>query len=459
MRRFVLPTLLCLLSLNTWGQAEYTFPENIKPLIKTRWGQGIPYNLLCPKIEKDDGTTVYKLAGCGALAMAQMVNYHRYPHISPDGVYEYNWDNMFNTYQEGISTDRLIGVAKLISDCGVSSFTNYTEDFSSTNLSAIMGAMKRIFRYNNYLCLYKRDDFSTPARDSLYRSLIFSELKAGRPIIYRGYSEKKEDGHLFLIDGCKGSKVHTNMGWAGSQNDYYDLDDLAGYSKSQWMLIEIADTTFQPEQTTVRLNTPGTLHNLLTAQQQQLTRHIKLAGELNAADFALLRKMLKEGVLRTIDMEEVNMRQLPDSAFFEMENLSHFIAPRILQNTGRCTFYSCRNLNRIVFHQGLETIGNHAFSGCNNLLEVRLPSTTTTILNNAFTSCEALLNVILPDGINRIGGYAFSYCKHLNSIHLPRALRNLGITFTHECPKLKRITLDPTNPFYYVEGLEVKKKE
>ena len=42
--------LLCL-AVRSTGQETYRFPENIKPLITTRWGQQFPYNLYAPQAE------------------------------------------------------------------------------------------------------------------------------------------------------------------------------------------------------------------------------------------------------------------------------------------------------------------------------------------------------------------------------------------------------------------------
>ena len=53
----------------------------VEPMMKTKWDQGRPYNLLCPDYnspgqDKDEFRTV---TGCVATAMAQIMNYHRYP--------------------------------------------------------------------------------------------------------------------------------------------------------------------------------------------------------------------------------------------------------------------------------------------------------------------------------------------------------------------------------------------
>lgn len=429
--------------------SQFVFPEEVKPLIKTQWGQHYPFNLLCPETDNNNGENTYKLAGCGPVAMAQVVNYHRYPSMSPDGKYEYDWSQMFHSLTSNVQKEGIVAVAKLISDCGVSSFTEYGDERSSTSLSYIMGAMKRLFGYSNYMSIYNRSDFETPKRDSLYRQLIFSELKAGRPVLYRGTNEKGE-GHLFIIDGCKKGKVHVNMGWGGNDNGYYELSDLRGYGQQHWMLIDVADNSYQAETKEVTINEAGTLVKLLTPEERLTTRHIKLKGRMNGIDFFTLREMSKKGLLRTVDMEQVEMEALPDTAFSDCYYLSHFVAPRTLKRIGNRSFFRCRNLNYAVFHDGLQEVGNAAFSGCENLLAVRLPSTTTKIGYNAYTSCNTLLSVTIPEGLLEMGNYAFSYCSHLYSINLPKSLRNIGKEVFKNCNRLTHIRLHSENPFYKV---------
>ncbi|MBQ8455815.1 MAG: C10 family peptidase [Bacteroidaceae bacterium] len=439
MARNVLLCILLVLVGLTDGRAEnkgtYVFPGDVSPLIKTHWGQHHPFNLLCPKTGEDNA---HKLAGCGPVAMAQMVNYHRYPSLSPDGSYTYDWDLMFPTFAVGLSKEEVVAVAKLISDCGVSSFTEYGTMGSSTSISLMMGALKRLFKYSTDMCIYERSQFMTPGRDSLFRHLLFEELKAGRPVIYRGVNEK-EGGHLFIIDGCRKGKVHVNMGWAGNRDGYYDLDDLSSYSSEQWMLTEVADSSYRAERKEVTLSEPGTLSSLLSSHEQQTVRHLKLGGQMNASDFQTLRQMLRTGVLRTIDMEEVNIDALPDSAFYECTYLSHFVAPRTLLRTGLRSFFRCRNLNYAIFHEGLREVNGATFSGCTNLLAINLPGTIAVIDYNAFTSCESLLSVSIPEGIQRIGNYAFSYCNHLYRINLPASLREMGKEVFKNCDRLKHV--------------------
>ena len=50
----------------------------VAPLIKTKWGQGAPYNNMCPEYTVG-GTTRRYVTGCVATSMAQVMNYHGYP--------------------------------------------------------------------------------------------------------------------------------------------------------------------------------------------------------------------------------------------------------------------------------------------------------------------------------------------------------------------------------------------
>ena len=430
-------TLLLLLPVTFIGQENYRFPENIKPLITSRWGQQFPYNLYAPQTTKY-GVTTIDPAGCGPVAMAQVINYHQYPQNVPAIGRSYDWTLMFDKYKASTENKSLESVAQLVKDCGNSAFTWYSHKGSSNTLSAIMGSMKYHFRYTRYMSLYNRQLFNTPHLDSIYHELIFSELKAGRPILYRGYSEKEGYGHLYIIDGCKGNKVHVNMGWEGKGDGYYTLDDLNTYNIEQWMLIEVADSTYRPSMTAIHLDIAGTLDQQLSEDARMLTRHIRISGSMNEQDFATLRQMLRQGMLRTIDLEETDVTVLPDSAFRHCYFLSHIVLPRNLRHMGDYSFSNCSNLNLIDLPQSLQVIGNGAFGGCIYLRELQLPSSVKTILSNAFNSCQMLTQVRIPDSVVTLGHYVFAHCKRLQTLTLPPSIPYIGKEITYDCPLLKK---------------------
>ena len=58
--------------------------SKISPLMECKWGQGAPYNYMCPKYYKIDREKrvkrmTYSLTGCYATAMAQIMYYHKHP--------------------------------------------------------------------------------------------------------------------------------------------------------------------------------------------------------------------------------------------------------------------------------------------------------------------------------------------------------------------------------------------
>lgn len=421
------------------GQAPDKFPENIKPLITTRWGQHFPYNIYAPQTTRN-GETTQDPAGCGPTAMAQVINYHQYPQHVPAIGHTYDWTLMFDKYKTNLDRKEWESVAQLVQDCGISSFTWYSRKGSSSSLSAIMGSMKHHFLYSTYMSLYNREQFATPQLDSIYRHLLFSELKAGRPVIYRGHSKKKGFGHIFLIDGCKGNKVHVNMGWEGKGDGYYTLDDLNTYCNEQWMLIGVADSTYRPEVKQVCLSSAGTLGEELGDDGRLLTRHIQISGPMNDQDFATLREMLNNGLLRTINLKQAQVSALPDSAFSACPYLSDMILPHTLERIGHHAFSGCINLNRIELPQGLEVIGNGAFGGCIYLREIELPPNLKSILNNAFNSCQMLTYVNIPKSVKILGNYVFAHCKRLQTLLLPESITSIGKDITHDCPLLKHFT-------------------
>ena len=161
---FVILGIFCTCS--ALSQESFTFPKDVKPLIATRWGQWYPFNALAPAVEHD-GMKVRPAAGCGAVAMAQIVNFHKYPCYSPDGEYEYKWDLMYHRASNDLRNDQIVSVAKLISDCGVSAFTKYGKEESGSSLRKLMNGLKRLYGYSDYIGIYNRNRYTTAKGDSI----------------------------------------------------------------------------------------------------------------------------------------------------------------------------------------------------------------------------------------------------------------------------------------------------
>ena len=247
----------------------------ISPLITTKWGQQRPFNDNCTFSYNNH---TYKcVTGCAATAMAQVMNYHKYPEkgtgsVSYDIHYNndaftitfaedfsqsvYDWGNMLDDYssyyKNNITDAHTIAVAKLMKDCGVSIKTNYSDKThgSKASLEMMKSALQNYFYYSSDTKYYNRSSYTGDWMD-----LIYGELSQGRPIIYGAQDSKNNGGHGFIIHGYDAStgQVYVNWGWDGQLDGYYDIELLNpqnySYNKDQ-ELLTVVPTVGQPVVTT-----------------------------------------------------------------------------------------------------------------------------------------------------------------------------------------------------------------
>lgn len=251
----------------------------VEPLLTTKWGQGAPYNNLCPEYT-DGGETKKYVTGCVATAMAQVMNYHKYPvqgtgstsyqfntgdgtvRLSADfGGTVYDWDNMLDDYSTAQYSDvSATAVATLMYHCGVSIQMQYSRDGSGAMSYMACRALKNYFGYSaNIGCLY-RDYFN----EEEWMQIIYRELSDGCPIIYGG-STSSNAGHSFVLDGYdEDGLVSVNWGWNGLDNGYFDVAYMNSYSEAQDMVVvrTANDTRF-----TDRYQSIWGLYNSLTVSR------------------------------------------------------------------------------------------------------------------------------------------------------------------------------------------------
>ncbi len=222
---------------------EGSYMPAIEPLIKTKWYQAEPYNLLCPTYIDNDGEEMRYSTGCVNTAVAQVMNYYQWPKDCPaidafttktKRIYcpalpatTFKWELMKNEYypyNRGESED---AVAELMVYIGQANKTDYEESGSGTNVN--LEAMSNIFGYSRCARLISRSQYSTDE----WESLIYRELASHRPVLYGGYAEEGM-GHLFVCDGYKGNGLyHINWGWGGGSDGYYVLSALRSFKYRQ----------------------------------------------------------------------------------------------------------------------------------------------------------------------------------------------------------------------------------
>ena len=99
----------------------------IEPMVKTLWNQSEPYNNKCPLVNGKRAVT-----GCVATALAQIMNYHRYPAVGQGSItnstngttldfstVSFDWDNMADSYSESSTIEQEDAVATLMYAAGM----------------------------------------------------------------------------------------------------------------------------------------------------------------------------------------------------------------------------------------------------------------------------------------------------------------------------------------------------
>ena len=420
--------------------------QELKPMIQTQWGQREPYNMFCPK-ESLAGPN--SLAGCGAIAMAQVMRYLQEPSVSPKGE-KYQWDLMT---QRPSTLEEARAIARLVTDCGVNAFTAYGKNSSGTNTFNVLSAMKKCFGLNPYIYIIMREQYPGDEGKRLWRRLIMDELQAGRPVMMAAQKDNDvRSGHVFIIDGVRGSKVHVNFGWEGKGDGYYALDDLGGYNINQAAIIGIGKADYVPEAKEVKTEHAGQLAELLPRNEWKQIRHLRVSGPLDKSDFKVLQQMAqmdrfigKGGDLHTLDLSDAELEYLPDSALCATQTLFYVRLPKKLKQIGRDAFNSCILLNEVDIPSSVWRIRKGAFINCPNLLSIHIPEGVRNILSGTFCGCKNLTEVTLPESIDTLGAGVFENCTLLERLYIPASTHQIGVDLVKGCPNLREVIIDPAN--------------
>lgn len=229
--------------------------KNVPALIKTTWGQDYPYNKYCPYVGGEQCIT-----GCLATAMAQIMNYHKYPDVGSGSMTYtsltnnitltanfsnreyYNWGNMLDNYMQSYTTTQANAVAYLMKACGIGLGMDYGVEWSGADYSDIPYPLHTFFGYSRNVAYIRRDYFKTEE----WIEIITNELLNGRPVIYNG-NDEKQGGHSFILDGVMNKEsFHINWGWKGDCNGFYALDALTPDSKTDYAFYQNAIINISP---------------------------------------------------------------------------------------------------------------------------------------------------------------------------------------------------------------------
>ncbi len=200
------------------------------PLIQTRWNQtGHPYNILF--------SPTYYPAGCGSVAVAQVMAYYQYP-ANYKGT-SYPWSKMrqyangADFYNRYPSQGNMI--SKLLKEVGKDMHTSYSAKGSSTGYGEIPAFLSNLG--------YHSQEFS-----GFNDNVIICRMQRSQPVISCAQDAYGQGGHFWIIDGYKANELyietvsyddvtkkygytyttvyqnvfyHCNWGWGGYLDGYF----------------------------------------------------------------------------------------------------------------------------------------------------------------------------------------------------------------------------------------------
>ncbi len=236
--------------------------------LETNWTQNAPYNNFCPM---DPVTNQRSIAGCPAVALAQIINYYKtingaefgdeddyyhtyagrnywidddfaaidFPSFPTLNAYLDTVTNCFETQTALKQNEK----ASLNFACGVAAQQVYTSSISGTfGVDQAYEAYQR-FGFTEAVLM---DDSDT----SLYTKLKQHMMEA-RPVHLAVVDPAGTMGHNLVIDGYNSDDYyHLNLGWGGSYNGWYLLPEEIPYGLTvvEGVIVNIA---FPPVYTSV----------------------------------------------------------------------------------------------------------------------------------------------------------------------------------------------------------------
>lgn len=442
----------------------------VEPLIKTKWDQDEPYNKLCP--------TVYgrkTIAGCVACAMAQIMNYWRWPergHGSHRNVLDntlyvdfnesvYDWGNMALTYTADSPQVKIDAVSKLMFDCGMSVDMDYP--INATKSSLVPRALMVYFNYSS-----QAREIEKKLTEN-WDSVIAAELDARRPVIYGGYGDS--GGHSFICDGYDSEGYfHFNIGWGGNGDGFYLTDAVykdgsSGFNNRQDAIIGIYpdyDDKCRDGDGVCRLDDDGcaVLYDVISSTDSIyiiIPDSTVIDGVVypvkKIADYSFsMNGKLCSGLTIPETVEIIGY-----AAFYGFQRLSNISIPASVKIIGAGAFSHTNSLKKITVSEKstffyspegsnviIETSTGRLVQGCNYSV---IPSEgVTAIGNNSFEGFDSLTVVILPESVSLIEDGAFAYCPNLESVYMGGGINRIGESIFWGCDKLADVYIDADTP-------------
>jgi hypothetical protein len=248
-------------------------PEGSTPTggwLLENWNQGAPYNNFCPLDIAHGGSR--SIAGCPAVAMAQILNYHNTTmniHFDDTDDYYHSFDgnnywidndyiqygfpsfpqlnSYLSTLQSHYETHTPLtndDKAAITFACGVAATQVY-----SASVSGTYGVSQAYDAYERFNCttIELLDDNDPDLFDRLSNN-----MKDALPAHLAVVNQQWTSGHNLVVDGYNTADYyHLNFGWGGAYNSWYLIPDELPYQLTviEGIIVDILKNTAIPDLT------------------------------------------------------------------------------------------------------------------------------------------------------------------------------------------------------------------
>ena len=186
--------------------AEWAWTDGHEARVPVNWFQGNPYNYYVTRAR--NGRLGDYIAGCGPVAVAQIMAYHGYPpkctlnETIPNvnlniNNYTYNWSSMRNDFSAIGEADPISGGAKdiavLMYEIGHPQRGNADYQYQNGTYSYP----------EDLTTAFKKMGYKTPSNFVSYdHNIVKSSIISGRPVLMVGWSDIT-GGHFWVVDGVR----------------------------------------------------------------------------------------------------------------------------------------------------------------------------------------------------------------------------------------------------------------
>lgn len=297
----------------------------VAPLLTSSWGQSSEN---CCMVDSCDNEAynhhvnhIYNhvrcKVGCVAVAMGQIMNFHKYPVcVSKLGEKQFDWCNMADRlchFDDGYN-DNKEAVSWLLYQCRQSVDAECHSDASSSaSMNDARDALVSEFGYDDEAD-YQIERFHNT---NVWKGRIQYNLNQGWPVLYGG--NYLWGGHAFVCDGYNNNgEYHFNFGWNGDYVDqYFTLHaiDPQGNDYSLW-----SDAVFyiHPSESQYYCNFAMNLESYYSKYYQNFT--LPFSGQIPLALLPPAHLVTPKSLSTLISADETSdstWRTIPDTATAE----------------------------------------------------------------------------------------------------------------------------------------------